>query len=224
MSEAAAVLFDVDGTLVDTTCLHTVAWWEALRQYGHHVAMPQVQRSIGMGADQLLDHLLPDRDRAQDGELEAAHTSLYAQWWPVLRPLPGARDLLYACAERGLRVVLASSASQRELEVLLGVLDAREVIHAATTADDVAASKPAPDLVQVALEKAGCPGDRAVFVGDTVWDVRAAGRAGVPCVGVESGGFCAAELSGEGAVEVYSDTAELLAALDGSRLRGPGRG
>ncbi|MGW6919339.1 HAD family hydrolase [Kitasatospora sp. NPDC054939] len=222
MAVTSAALFDVDGTLVDTTYLHAQAWGEALRQYGREVPAARVHRAIGMGADQLLDHLLgEDRDKGEDGAVSAAHDALYARHWPLIRALPGAADLVRECAARGWTVLLASSASGRDLEVLRRVLGADEAIDGVTTADDVRATKPAPDLVHAALERSGAAAEHAVFVGDTVWDVLAAKRAGVPCVGVESGGFAAAELRGAGAAEVHPDAAALLAALDGSLLERP---
>ncbi|KDN87568.1 HAD family hydrolase [Kitasatospora cheerisanensis] len=218
----AAALFDVDGTLVDTAYLHTLAWWEALRQYGHLVDAAPVHRAIGMGSDQLLDHLLgADRDRSDDEAISAAHLALYAQFWPGLRAFDGAADLLRACAGRGWRVVLCTSASGRELDVLRGALDADDAVFAVTDSDSVAVSKPAPDLVHSALERASAPAGRAVFVGDSVWDVRAANRAGTPCVGVETGGFAGEELRGAGAVEVHSSVGDLLASLDDSVLAHP---
>ncbi|WP_256070154.1 HAD family hydrolase [Streptomyces sp. DvalAA-14] len=218
------MLFDVDGTLMDTVYLHTVAWWEALRQHGERVPMSRVHRSIGMGSDHLLDHLLgEDHDHGDDSALSAAHDTLYAQYWTRLAPLEGAADLLRACAARGWRVVLASSASDRELRVMRDALGADDAIDAVTTADDVEASKPSPDLVARALERAAVPPDRAVFVGDAVWDAEAAGRAGVRCVGLLSGGVSREELTGAGAAEVYQGPADLLAHLDGSLLADPGR-
>ncbi|WP_371483577.1 HAD family hydrolase [Kitasatospora sp. NBC_00315] len=225
MADIAAALFDVDGTLVDSTYLHTLAWAQALAQFDRVVPMARVHRAVGMGSDQLLDHLLGDeRGRDDDAGIVAAHAALYARFWPGLRPLPGAVGLLRECARRGWTVVLASSASSRELAVLRRVLDCDEVISAVTGADDVARSKPAPDLVEAALGKAGADRAGSVFVGDAVWDVRAAARAGVPCVGVESGGFSRLELAAEGASEVHRDAADLLEHLDSSLLgrSGPG--
>lgn len=218
----AAVLFDVDGTLMDTVHLHTVSWWEALRQRGHVVPTSVVHHCIGMGSDHLLDRLLgEERDRGDDGALSAAHDALYAQFWTRLAPLDGAADLLRACAERGWRVVLASSANGEELRVMRGALGADDVIDAATTADDVEASKPSPDLVGRALERAGVPAARAVFVGDTAWDAEAAGRAGVRCVGLLTGGWAREELARAGMTEIREGPADLLAHLDDSVLRGP---
>lgn len=217
-----AVLFDVDGTLMDTVYLHTVAWWEALRQQGGRVSMARIHRSIGMGSDHLLDALLgTDRDRGDDGALSAAHDTLYAQFWSRLVPLAGAHDLLVACAARGWRVVLASSAKAQEAEVMIRALDAGGAIAAVTTSSDVSSSKPAPDLVEQALEKAGVPAEHAVFVGDAAWDGRAALEAGVRCVGVLSGGWTRRELHEAGMEAVYDSPAELLAHLDDSVLAAP---
>jgi HAD superfamily hydrolase (TIGR01509 family) len=214
-----AVLFDVDGTLVDTNYLHAVTWWQAFSQGGHYVPMTDIHRSIGMGSDQMLDHLLPaDRDSGADANMQTSHDALYATYWSRLQSLPGAADLLRACKARGLTVVLASSAGEAEAGILRGVIDAEDAIDDATFSGEVESTKPAPDIVQVALEKAGVPAERAVFVGDTVWDVQASQKAGVPCIGLLSGGIGRQELTDAGAVQVYAGPAELLAALDGSLL------
>lgn len=217
---ADAVIFDVDGTLVDTNYLHAVCWWEAFRQHGYGVDMAAVHRAIGMGSDKLLDHLLPeDRDRdAADDDMRAAHRSLYAVYWTRLRAFAGASDLLRVCAERGMKVILASSASSDELAAMRAALDAEDAITAATSASDAGESKPAPDLVTIALERGAVEPGRAVFVGDTVWDVRACRKAGVPCVAVLTGGSGAAELREAGAVAVYDSPAELLREFDRSPL------
>jgi beta-phosphoglucomutase-like phosphatase (HAD superfamily) len=158
------VLFDVDGTLVDTNYLHTVAWWEAFAQAGHDVPMASIHRAIGMGSDRMLDALLPrDRDASADSDIKTSHSALYSVYWPRLRPLPGARRLLRACHDHGLQVVLASSADPHELEVLQAALDAGAAIGAATSSGDAQASKPAPDLVQVALDRAGTGAAESVF-------------------------------------------------------------
>jgi HAD superfamily hydrolase (TIGR01509 family) len=217
----AGVLFDVDGTLVDTTYLHAVTWWEALRQGDHDVPMAIIHHAIGMGSDKILDALLgEERDRDEDGTLTAAHAALYSTYWDRLRPLPGAADLLRACAERGQRVVLASSASERELTALRRALDADDVIDVATSASDAKESKPAPDILGVALDRAGLAASQVVLVGDSVWDVRAAARLEIPCVGVTCGGTSAEELTRAGAVAVYRDPADLLSTLDSSPLMG----
>jgi HAD superfamily hydrolase (TIGR01509 family) len=216
-----AVLFDVDGTLIDSNYLHVVAWWEAFAQAGHDVQMARVHRCIGMGSDQLLDELLPeDRDRGADGGIAAAHDALYSVYWSRLRRLPGAARLLRACSDHGLRVVLASSAGPRELAVLRAALDADDAIGDATSAGDVSRSKPAPDLVELALARAGVGPASAVFVGDMVWDVQACQRAGVTCVGLLSGGSSQAELLEAGAVRVYRDPLHALQSFPASLLGG----
>ena len=217
---ARSVIFDVDGTLIDSNYLHVPAWWEAFRQAGFEVAMADIHRAIGMGSDKLLDHLLPEgRDRAGDDAVRAAHRALYGVWHPRLRAFDKAADLLRACAGRGKKVVLASSAAEHEMKALRAALDAEDAIAAATTSDDAGQSKPAPDIVQVALERAGVEPDQAVFVGDTVWDVLACEKAGLPCVAVLTGGVGRDELREAGAAEIYDSPADLLNRLDGSLLR-----
>lgn len=207
----SAVLFDVDGTLADTNYLHAVTWWEAFAMAGHTVAMSEIHRAIGMGGDQLLDHLLPrDRDRDGDARMQTVHDGLFSAYWSRLRPCPGAADLLRACQQRGLRVVLATSAGPQELTAMRVALGADDAVDEVTSAADVEHSKPAPDIVEVALSKAGVDAARAVFVGDTVWDVRACKRAGVACLAVLSGGFGRDELMAEGAAAVFDNPADLL--------------
>jgi HAD superfamily hydrolase (TIGR01509 family) len=223
MSESVtAVLFDVDGTLVDSNYLHAVTWWEAFSQAGYDVAMADIHRAIGMGSDQMLDKLLPsDRDTGQDDSLRTAHSALYSAYWARLRPLRRAADLLRACKKHGLTVVLASSADEPEFNALRAALDAEDAIDAATFSGDVERSKPAPDLVQVALDKAGVSADEAVFVGDTVWDVHAARKAGVRCVCLLSGGISRGELADAGANDVYDSPADLLSHFPGTLIGPP---
>ncbi|HEY0696647.1 MAG TPA: HAD family hydrolase, partial [Micromonospora sp.] len=207
------------GTLVDTTYLHTVSWWQAFRQVGRDVPMATIHRAVGMGSDRILDHLLgPDRDRAADPALRAGHDSLFAQYWARLRPLPGAVDLLRACAGRGLRVVLATSASRPELAARRAARDAADAIAEVTSSADAEQSKPAPDILVAALARSGLQSGRVVFVGDSVWDVIAAARLGIGCVGLTCGGTSRAELTEAGAVAVFDDPADLLASLDRSPI------
>ncbi|NYI04172.1 HAD family hydrolase [Allostreptomyces psammosilenae] len=212
-----AVIFDVDGTLVDTNYLHAVAWGEAMRQHGHPVPMWVVHRAVGMGSDRLLDAVLPaDRDRSADDAIRAAHGTLYATWWGRLNPVPGAAALLRACAGRGLRVVLSSSAQAAELAAMRAALDADDAVAGATSSGDVEQSKPAPDLVRAALDLAGSLPQDTVFVGDTVWDARACAQLEVPFIGVLTGGISLRELVDAGAQEIYRDPAELLERLNAS--------
>jgi HAD superfamily hydrolase (TIGR01509 family) len=211
----------VDGTLVDTNYLHAVTWWEAFAQAGHQVPMTDIHRAIGMGSGRLLDALLPaDRDQEADAAIRAAHSSLYSTYWTRLRPLEGAADLLRTCKRRGLAVVLASSADEPEFRALRAALNAEDAIDAATFSGEVESSKPAPDLVEVALAKAGAAAEDAVFIGDTVWDVKACQKAGVACIGLLSGGISRDELIGAGAARVYAGPDELLTAFDRSPLAG----
>jgi HAD superfamily hydrolase (TIGR01509 family) len=213
----AGVLFDVDGTLVDTTFVHAVCWAEALRQHGHVVTSVQVHRAIGMSSAKLLGAALgEDRDTSGDDAIVATHRSLYKQYWGRLNPLPGAAELVRACHARGLAVVLASSAKADELVALRNTLDADDAVDAATSSSDAEEGKPEPDIVQVALDQCGLDADRAVFVGDAVWDGYATQRAGVVFVGLTCGGTPEEELRRAGAVEIWAHPAELLENLDKS--------
>jgi HAD superfamily hydrolase (TIGR01509 family) len=209
-SDLSGVVFDLDGTLVDTTYVHTVCWWHAFVQFGHVVPMARLHRAVGMGGDKLIGHVLgEDRDTRHDADLSAAHLALFATWLDLVRPMPGALQLLRWCRDQRLTVALASSAQPRVLDAMLDVLDQPDFDVVTTTAD-VEESKPAPDLVAVAIEKAGLEPDEAVFVGDSVWDAQAAGQLGLPCVGLTCGGTSAAELTAAGAAWVLGDPHELV--------------
>jgi phosphoglycolate phosphatase-like HAD superfamily hydrolase len=213
------VLFDVDGTLVDSNYQHTLAWWQAFRRFGHDVPMAEIHRAIGMGGDKLVAHLLgEDRDADQDAELDATHGAVFSTFWPGLRSFEGAAELVRRCADDGLTVVLASSASKQELGVLRGIIDADEAISAATSSSDAENSKPSPDILRAALEAGGLEATDAVFVGDSVWDVLAASDLEIPTIGLASGGTSEAELRDAGAVEVYKDIRALLDAFDDGAL------
>lgn len=218
-SAGRAAVFDVDGTLVDTNHLHVVAWWEAFRQAGHDVSMHAVHRAVGLPSTDLVAHLLgEDRDTDQDADISAGHKALYGQYFDRLPALPGAGDLLRRLHRDGWTVVLATSAGGAELGALRRAIDADEAISATASADDVDEGKPAPEPVEHALELAGAPAERAVFVGDTVWDMRAGSRAGVRCLGVLCGGIPRADLEEAGADAVYAGPAHLLSALDDGSL------
>ncbi|GGQ77770.1 HAD family hydrolase [Streptomyces asoensis] len=214
-----AAVFDVDGTLVDTNHLHVTTWWEALRQAGHRVPMHAVHRAVGLGSEDLVAHLLGDeRDKDEDDRLGAAHKALYGQYFDRLPALKDAGPLLRRLHSDGWTVVLATSASGAELSALRRAIDADDVIAATASSDDVEEGKPAPEPVEHALELAGALAERSVFVGDTVWDMRAGRRAGVRCVGVLCGGIPRADLVEAGAEAVYADPAGLLASLADSPL------
>jgi len=210
----AGVLFDVDGTLVDTNFLHVVAWWHAFRARGQTVPMRKLHETVGQGADRFVETVL---GRADDA-VSSAHSDFYGPFLHELAAFPAAADLLRATKRSGLGVVLASSASDEEVTHLRAALDADDAIDAVTTKDDVDQSKPDPDIVEAALDKGDVDRDRALLVGDTVWDIEAAARAGIDCVAVLSGGIHEHDLRAAGAVAVYRDPAHLLAEFDDSPL------
>jgi HAD superfamily hydrolase (TIGR01509 family) len=213
------VLFDVDGTLVDSSYLHTLAWWQAFRQQGYDVPMVAIHRCVGMGGDRLVDALLPaTRDKDGDAEVMASHAALFAVNWPALRPFDGARDLLAQCHAGGLAVALASSARQQDLDALRTALGADAYIHHATSANDAKESKPAPDILVAALEAIGVQAANALYVGDAIWDLQAAAALGIPVVAVTCGGTSAAELWDAGALEVYKGPRDLLENLQASAI------
>ncbi|RKO20989.1 HAD family hydrolase [Pseudarthrobacter phenanthrenivorans] len=213
------VLFDVDGTLIDSSYIHTISWWGAFRQQGYDIPMASIHHFVGMGGDRLVDSLLPgERDRSADPDIMASHGALYASHWPALRPFDGVKDLLAQCHAGGLAVALASSARKKDLEVMKGILDADAFIDGATSANDAKESKPSPDILVAALEAIGVRAADAVFVGDAVWDMKAAAALGIPAVAVRCGGINAAELREAGAVEVYDGPADLLRNLNSSAI------
>jgi HAD superfamily hydrolase (TIGR01509 family) len=214
MTSAVAIL-DVDGTLVDTNYHHAIAWYRAFRQHGIVLPLWRIHRHIGMGGDQLVGALAGNgtEERAGD-DLRAAETALYLALIEEVEPFRDARELLVDLRGRGATVVLASSAKAGELDHYLDLLDARDLADAWTTSADVEATKPAPDLVRAALDKAGADADGAFLVGDTPWDCHAAEQAEVPAVAVRTGGFSEQELREAGAVAVYASVSDLRADLD----------
>lgn len=211
-----AVLFDVDGTLTDTTYHHVLAWWEAFAQAGHRVSAADIHHAIGLPSGSLLDRLLPDRDTSDDETVLAGHGALFAAYRSRVTALPGAADLLHACKDRGLTVVLATSANPRELDILRAALDADgalDAVDAVTSTQDVEHGKPAPDLVHRALELAEATPAEAFFVGDSVWDMEAARNAGATPVGVLTGGISSEALLQAGAVHLSPTLTDLRDSL-----------
>jgi HAD superfamily hydrolase (TIGR01509 family) len=214
---APVAIVDVDGTLVDTNYHHVIAWYRAFRE--HEIVLPlwRIHRHIGMGGDQVVAALAGDSvERELGDDIRAAEKERYLELIDEVEVLDGARELLVALRERGHTVVLASSAKEEEVDRYLDLLEARDLVHDWTTSADVDATKPHPDLVRAALEKAG--GEDAVLIGDTVWDCEAAGRVGVPTIGLLTGGFGADELRDAGAVVVFASAAELCERLDETPL------
>lgn len=216
---SSAVLFDIDGTLLDSNYLHALAWRRAFVELGHNVPTAWVHRHIGQGSDLLLRELLPGAEESRLAATKKSHAQHFDVLKPELRAFDGARELLAAVAQRGPRVVLASSAAAGELPALLEALGGSEHIDVVTSSEDVSDAKPDPEIFQVAMARAGVSAGNAIAVGDTVWDIEAAHRAGIGCVGVLTGGISRAELTDAGAVTVYRDAAELLACLDSGPLR-----
>ncbi len=210
------VLLDVDGTLLDTNYLQVLAWWQAFRDTGHpEVSMADCHRAIGIGSAELVTHLLGD-DAADTEEVVEAKGRRYEPLRELVVPFPRVDQLLAACRERDLAVVLATSGMESDLEWMVPAIGGEDVVDGATTSADVESAKPAPDLLQTAVADHGLDPDRTVAVGDTIWDVRAARDAGLPCIALTCGGIARAELVEAGADEVYDDPADLLAHLDDS--------
>jgi phosphoglycolate phosphatase-like HAD superfamily hydrolase len=185
-----------------------------LRANGHTVPMSTLHRTVGQGADRFVESVLGHADSS----VSDAHSDFYGPHLHDLVAFAGAADLLRTTKKAGLRVVLATSASAEEVEHLRAAIGADDAVDEITCKDDVDSSKPDPDLVHAALAKAELRADNAIFVGDTVWDVEAARRAGLDCVCVLTGGIGAAELREAGAVAVYPDVATLLAEFADSAL------
>ncbi len=214
---ADTAVFDVDGTLIDTNYHHTIAWFRAFRRFDVTLPLWRIHRAIGMGGDHLVAAVAGDEVEAKHGdEARAAWSEEYAPLLAQVCPFDQARDLLEDVKRRGFRLVLASSAPQEHLDRYLELLDARVLADAWTTSDDVESTKPAPDLVGVAVERVHGAG--AVLVGDATWDVLAAKQLDVPTIAVRTGGFSVDELREAGAVAVYDSLAELRRDLDSTLL------
>jgi HAD superfamily hydrolase (TIGR01549 family) len=210
----SAVLFDVDGTLVDSNYLHVDSWQRALAELDEHVDAWRVHRAIGQDSRRLLASLVGERDEDWISRAKDLHSGFYRELAPRLRAFDQAAALLRNLDGWGISVVLASSAPDDELQLLLNALDAGDAISATTSADDVEQAKPDPGIIRVALDRAGAEPSEAVMVGDSVWDQVAAGRAGVRSVGLLSGGTGRAELADAGAFATFDDPADLLAHVD----------
>ena len=202
-------ILDVDGTLVDTNYHHAIAWFRAFLRHDVVVPVWRVHRHIGMGGDQLVAAVAGDEVEERHGDdIRDSESELYRELIGEVRTMEGSRELIEDLRERGNTVVLASSAKDWEVEHYIELLDAKEIVDAWTTSADVEQTKPEPDLIKAALEKADTDGD-ALLIGDTVWDVEAAARAGVETLAVLTGGFSEQELRDAGARDVYESVEEL---------------
>jgi HAD superfamily hydrolase (TIGR01509 family) len=213
-------ILDVDGTLVDTNYHHALAWYRAFIQHDIELPVWRIHRAIGMGGDQLIAALAGEQAEKEKGDdIRSAEKALYMAMIHEVRPLPDARRLIEVLKERGHPVVLASSAKKEEIEHYLDLLEARALADEWTSAADVERTKPEPDLVLTAMEKAG-GGDSGVMIGDSVWDVEAAKRAGIPTIAVRTGGFGVDELTKAGAARIFDSIADLLESLEETPLAG----
>lgn len=211
---AHGVLFDIDGTLVDSNFPTVVAWADAFAAAGYVIPMTKIHGLVGQGSDLLVENAIGHQDDA----IVKVHDELYAPRLRSLHAFDQAADLLRRTKSEGLSVVLATSASKHDASLLRAAIEADDVIDHVTTNDDAETSKPEPDIVRAALDGTGLSAAECLFVGDTVWDVKAARRAGMDCVCVLSGGVAEADLVQAGAVAIYDSVADLLRDFDNSPL------
>lgn len=213
-----AAIFDIDGTLVDTNYQHALAWYRAFRHEGIVLPVWQIHRAIGIGSDRVVEMLAGEEVEARLGEtLRDAQSPLYQEMIDEVEPMQGAHELLRDLKQAGHPVILASSAEADEAEHYIELLDAQQLVDGYTTSADVRASKPEPDIVRAAIEKAG--GGSAVMIGDSTWDCKAATRAQVPSIGVLTGGFSEQELTEAGATVVFDSVDHLREHLSETTLR-----
>jgi membrane protein len=213
------VLFDVDGTLVDSNDLHAAAWDEAFRHFGFDLGVDRIRGQIGKGGDNLIPALLPSLSDARRKELESFRSTLFQRdYLDRVEPFPEVCALFERIRKAGLKIVLASSAPAKELDHHLDRLGCPDLVSGTTSADDVASSKPDPDIFAAALKTAKCEPEEAIVVGDTPYDVTAAQKAGLRTIALRCGGFDEAALREAGAVALFDDPADLLARYDQSPL------
>jgi HAD superfamily hydrolase (TIGR01549 family) len=214
---AGAVLFDLDGTLVDSNYQHALAWYRAFRDNGIVLPLWRIHRCIGMGGDQIVPALIGEaREREVGDELRAAEKARFEEMLGEIEPLEGAHELLVDLHARGYELILASSSPEEYLDRYLELLDARDLVEDATTAEDVEATKPAPDIVETA--KARARQQAVVMVGDSPWDIESAGRAGLSCVSLLTGGYSERELLEAGAQTVYESLVDLRGSIGAAFL------
>ena len=214
-----AVLLDVDGTLIDSNDAHARAWVDAGREFGHDIEFDHVRWLIGMGGDKVLPEVTGLQEKSPEGEqLLARRGEIFREHYlPKLKPFAGTRELLERMAGDGLKLVVATSASEEDLQALLEQAGIQDLIDRAANSDDAEESKPAPDIVEAALGRGRVGPDETVMIGDTPYDIGAAQRAGVPIIGFLCGGWEAEDL--RGAVSIYDGPADLLTRYSSSILR-----
>lgn len=216
-----SVIFDMDGTLIDSVDFHALAWQAAFREFGHDVELELIRDQIGKGGDQLMPVFLPEGEIDRIGkQIESRREQIFrAEYLPRIKPFPGVRELFQRLLQDGARVALASSSKADELQTYKRIAGISDLLDAETSADDAQESKPRPDIFEAALTKLGgiAPGD-AIAVGDTPYDAEAAGNAGIKTIGLLCGGWSKANLREAGCVEVYRDPADLLSQVATSAL------
>jgi HAD superfamily hydrolase (TIGR01509 family) len=217
-----AVLFDIDGTLIDSVDLHAAAWHETLRRFGHDFPYATVRLQIGKGGDQLLATLIGAEETRQRGEeIERACGTLFAErYMKLVRPFPGVRPLFRLIKDHGHRLALASSCEQSELKHYKKLLKIDDLIDVEVCGDEVERSKPDPQIFTRVMGKLGMDAAQALAVGDTPYDAEAAGKAGIRTIGLLSGGFERRGLEAAGCVAVYADLEALHRAYEQSPLAG----
>jgi HAD superfamily hydrolase (TIGR01509 family) len=206
---AKVVVLDVDGTLMDTNYLHVEAWARAFEEVGHRVPRVQLHKQVGKGSNLLIREFVEDEETA--GKIDELHSEYYGELQEHGHPLPGAKELIPSLAERGYEVWFVTSAKDEELEHHMDELEVEDEISGVVNSSDVENSKPAPDIFELALERAVAAPDETVAVGDAIWDIESASAAGIRTVAVLTGGaFSEQELRDAGAIDVYEDCAALL--------------
>lgn len=210
--KSTALILDVDGTLLDTVYLHVIAWWEAFVDAGHEVSGFDIHRAIGRGSDDLVETLIGRPDES----LVEAHAEKWAPLREKCIPFHDVPELIRTCADRGMKVVYCTSGAPEDVADFRAKIGCDDVVAAVVSSGDVEQSKPAPDIVQAALDAVGVAPEDAVMLGDTVYDVRAANAAGVACIGLMCGGIGERELQEAGAAAVYGNPSELLQDLQAS--------
>lgn len=220
----SAVIFDVDGTLIDSVDLHAHAWQDAFREFGHEVAFDKLRGQIGKGGDQLLPVFLSKDEVDATGEaLNERRSEIFKQrYLSQVKPFPMVRELLKRIQQDGTQIALASSAKQDELEAYKKAARIEDLLQAETSTDDAEKSKPEPDIFEAALQQlGGVDPEQVVVIGDTPYDAEAAGKAGLRVIGVLCGGWPEDALKRAGCVATYRDPADLLAQYDASPLAPP---
>jgi HAD superfamily hydrolase (TIGR01509 family) len=206
---AKVVVLDIDGTLMDTNYLHTEAWARAFEEVGHRVPRAELHKQVGKGSNLLIGEFVEDEEKA--GRIDGLHTEYYGELQEYGHPLPGAKELIPSLLERGYEVWFVTSAKDEELEHHMAELESEGKVSGVVNSSAVENPKPAPDIFELALERAGATPDETVAVGDAVWDIESASAAGIRTVAVLTGGaFCRQELEEAGAAGVYKDCAALL--------------